>query len=47
VTTGIIGALEIQVEGLDAGRQVVSGPYQVLRELQDGQPVRVADGSED
>jgi len=47
VTTGIIGALEIQVEGLDAGRQVVNGPYQVLRELQDGQPVRVADGSED
>jgi HlyD family secretion protein len=47
VATGIIGALEIQVEGLDAGRQVVSGPYQVLRELQDGQPVRVVDGSED
>ena len=41
VTTGIIGGLTIEVEGLAEGRQVVSGPYQTLRTLQDGARVRV------
>ena len=36
VTTGIIGGLDIEIAGLDAGSPVVVGPFQVLRTLQDG-----------
>jgi len=36
VTTGIIGGLSIEVEGVAEGAAIVSGPFQVLRELQDG-----------
>jgi len=42
VTPGVIGGLDIEVSGLDEGSSVVVGPYQVLRELQDGSLVRVA-----
>ena len=41
VTTGLIGGLDIDVTGLDEGTPVVVGPFQALRELQDGQAVRV------
>lgn len=40
VTTGIIGGLSIEVDGVAEGTAVVSGPFQVLRELQDGNRVR-------
>jgi len=42
VTTGAIGGLEIEVEGVAEGTRIISGPYQVLRELQDGALVREA-----
>ncbi|NKB90438.1 MAG: efflux RND transporter periplasmic adaptor subunit [Acidobacteria bacterium] len=40
VETGIIGGLDIGIGGLDAGTEVIIGPYQVLRDLQDGDAVR-------
>lgn len=40
VTTGIIGGLLIEVTGIEPGAQVVSGPFQVLRTLKDGDRVR-------
>jgi HlyD family secretion protein len=43
VTTGIIGGLMIEVSGLSAGTQVVSGPIQALRDLQNGQRVTARD----
>jgi HlyD family secretion protein len=36
VKTGVIGGLDIEVSGVTEGSPVISGPYQVLRELQDG-----------
>jgi len=42
VTTGVIGGLDIEVSGIDEGTQVISGPYQVLRDLADGTLVRPA-----
>lgn len=39
-TTGIIGGLTIEVDGLAEGASIVSGPFQVLRELKDGAQVR-------
>ena len=44
VTTGIIGGLDIEVGGIEAGLPVVVGPYQVLRSLQDGAAVTRAAG---
>ena len=44
VTQGAIGGLDIEVEGLSEGASVVVGPYQVLRERQDGRRVRPATG---
>ena len=41
VTTGLIGGLDIEVTGLNDGIPVVTGPFQALRELKDGQAVRV------
>lgn len=41
VTTGIIGGLAIEVSGVEVGTPVVTGPFQALRGLQDGAPVRV------
>lgn len=39
VTTGIIGGLDIEVTGVEAGTTIVTGPFQVLRTLQDGTAV--------
>ena len=41
VTTGIIGGLDIEVSGVAEGETVVVGPYQLLRELEDGAFVSV------
>jgi hypothetical protein len=40
VKPGIIGGLEMEIEGVDDGASIVSGPFQVLRTLQDGDRVR-------
>lgn len=40
VTSGIIGGLSIEVSGLAEGATIVAGPFQALRELKDGTPVR-------
>lgn len=40
LTTGIIGGLAIEVEGVAEGTTIVSGPFQALRELADGTAVR-------
>lgn len=40
VTTGIIGGLSIEVAGIEPGTPVVSGPFQVLRTLKDGDAVK-------
>lgn len=42
VTTGAIGGLEIEIDGLSEGMSIVSGPYQTLRDLRDGAQVRPA-----
>jgi HlyD family secretion protein len=43
VELGIAGEEHFEiVSGLDAGERVVSGPFRVLRELEDGAPVRVS-----
>ena len=42
VTAGVIGGLDIEVDGVDEGVEVVAGPYQVLRDLTDGALVRLA-----
>jgi HlyD family secretion protein len=36
VIAGVIGGLDIEVSGVTEGSRVISGPYQVLRDLQDG-----------
>ena len=36
VTPGVIGGLSIEVDGVPDGAPVVTGPYQLLRELSDG-----------
>jgi HlyD family secretion protein len=41
VTPGVIGGLDIEVSGLNDGANVIIGPYQALREMQDGTLVRV------
>lgn len=41
VTTGIIGGLSIAVDGVAEGTEIVSGPFQTLRQLRDGDRVRV------
>jgi HlyD family secretion protein len=46
VTLGMTGATHFEVlSGLSVGEQVVSGPFQQILALQDGNPVRVLDGS--
>lgn len=40
VTTGIIGGLSIEVDGVAEGATIVSGPFQTLRDLRDGDRVR-------
>jgi HlyD family secretion protein len=39
-TTGIIGGLTVEIEGVPEGATVISGPFQVLREIQSGAKVR-------
>ena len=46
VRTGIIGGLDIELEGIEAGTEVIIGPYQALRDLRDGDPVRPGFGLE-
>ena len=41
VSTGLIGGLDIEVSDLTEGTPIVTGPFQALRDLQDGQAVRV------
>jgi HlyD family secretion protein len=41
VTAGIIGGLDIEVDGVTEDTSVIVGPFQVLRELQDGTTVEV------
>ncbi len=40
VTTGIIGGLQIEVDGVAEGTEIIVGPIQALRDLQDGTAVR-------
>ena len=41
VEPGIIGGLAIEVRGVEEGASVITGPYQALRDLQDGTHVKV------
>ena len=41
VTSGIIGGLSIEIDGVPEGASIVSGPIQALRDLGDGAAVRV------
>lgn len=43
VTSGIIGGLSIEVEGVPEGATIVAGPIQTLRDLADGASVRVSE----
>ena len=45
VTTGLIGGLDIEVTGIDEGTAVVTGPFQALRDMKDGQAVRARTSS--
>jgi HlyD family secretion protein len=36
VSSGVIGGLDVEVTGIEEGAPVIVGPYQALRELQDG-----------
>jgi HlyD family secretion protein len=45
VTTGVIGGLDIEITGIAEGSAIISGPYQVLRELQDGALVKLSPAS--
>jgi len=45
VTTGLIGGLDIEVSGVNEGTAVVTGPFQALRDLKDGQAVRIRTSS--
>lgn len=45
VKAGIIGGLDIEIDGLSEGSSIVVGPFQVLRDLKDGAAVRPAAGA--
>jgi HlyD family secretion protein len=45
VNTGLIGGLDIEVSGVNEGTVIVTGPFQTLRDLQDGQAVRTRKAS--
>jgi len=45
VEAGLIGGLEIEVKGLPAGREIVAGPWQTLKDLKDGAKVKRARAS--
>jgi HlyD family secretion protein len=38
--TGIIGGLTVEIDAVPEGATIVAGPFQVLREIQDGERVR-------
>lgn len=40
VETGIIGGIEIEISGVEENTEVVVGPFQALRALDDGAPIR-------
>lgn len=42
VTPGVIGGLDIEVSGAGEGTSVIIGPYQALRDMQDGTLVKLA-----
>lgn len=42
VKTGVIGGLDIEISGVARGASVLTGPYQVLRTLQNGDAVKAA-----
>ena len=45
VKTGLMGDLDVEVvEGLRGGEALITGPFKALRELVDGEPVRVDPG---
>ena len=44
VEAGMIGGLDVEVKGIAEGREVVIGPWQALKDLQDGARIRVAGG---
>ncbi|MCL4820934.1 MAG: efflux RND transporter periplasmic adaptor subunit [Vicinamibacteria bacterium] len=44
VTPGVIGGLDIEVEGLAAGTRLVAGPFTALREMKDGEPLKETAG---
>jgi hypothetical protein len=37
---GIIGGLDVEITGVDQGTPIVIGPFQALREIEDGASVR-------
>lgn len=41
VTSGIIGGLSIEVDGVAEGSTIVAGPIQALRDLADGSPLKI------
>ncbi len=46
VSTGLVGDLKIEItNGLKLGESVIIGPFKALRELKDGDPVRIAKDS--
>lgn len=45
VTTGLIGGLTIEIDGLTEGATIVAGPFQTLRDLPDDSAVRVGEGA--
>jgi HlyD family secretion protein len=47
VTVGITGQEHFEVRsGVEAGDTIVAGPYQTIRQLDDGDPVTPADANE-
>jgi HlyD family secretion protein len=48
VETGISGEQHFEIiSGVDEGEKVVTGPYKAIRELDDGDPVKVKPASKD
>ena len=42
VSSGVIGGLDVEVDGIAEGTPIVVGPYQALRELKDGAYVKAS-----
>ncbi|MBV9494479.1 MAG: efflux RND transporter periplasmic adaptor subunit [Acidobacteria bacterium] len=41
VTTGITGETQIEIAGVGEGTQIVTGPFRALREIKDGQKIKI------